>query len=296
MKLAPGLLDGRRTGRSRPTRERSRPTCRTSSPPATSCRRARHRARGRPGPAGCVHDRPLAAGRGAGRGELRREAAGRRQGRGAGEAASGPRPPGAAGAEPRLCAAPDDFAELEPALTEAEARYGAERCLDCGPCSECGQCVAVCEADAIDLTMRDAEVELEVGAIIVATGFKPFDPQRIPEYGYGKYPNVYTSLEVERLLNASGPTQGEIVMRNGGRPRRSASSTASARGTPVQRLLLPRVLHVLAEARPPDQGAHRGRGLQLLHRHADPGQGVRGVLQQGAWRRACTSSVAASPR
>ena len=119
----------------------------------------------------------------------------------------------------RLVVAPHDFAEVEPPLTEEEARYGAERCLDCGPCSECGQCVAVCEANAIDLTMREREVELEVGTIILATGYKTFDPQRIPEYGYGTYPNVYTSLEVERLLNASGPTQGEIVLRNGERPQ-----------------------------------------------------------------------------
>ena len=119
----------------------------------------------------------------------------------------------------RFAAAPADFAELEPPLTEAEARYGAERCLDCGGCSECGQCIAVCEADAIDLAMCDTEVELDVGAIIVATGFKPFDARRIPEYGYGRYPNVYTAPEVERLLNASGPTQGEIVLRGGEHPR-----------------------------------------------------------------------------
>ena len=119
----------------------------------------------------------------------------------------------------RFAAAPTDFAELEPPLTEAEARYGAERCLDCGGCSECGQCIAVCEADAIDLAMSDTEVELDVGAIIAATGYKPFDARRIPEYGYGKYPNVYTAPEVERLLNASGPTQGEIVLRSGERPR-----------------------------------------------------------------------------
>ncbi len=126
-------------------------------------------------------------------------------------------------AEPRaasavLSAAPHDFEELEPGLTEEEALTGAQRCLDCGPCSECGQCVAACELDAIDLNQRERERELKVGAVVVATGFKPFDPHRIPEYGYGKYPNVYTSLEVERLLNASGPTQGEIVMRDGRRP------------------------------------------------------------------------------
>ena len=119
----------------------------------------------------------------------------------------------------RFATAPADFAELEPPMTEAEARYGAERCLDCGVCSECGQCITACQADAIDLAMRDTTVDLDVGAIIVATGFKPFDAGRIPGYGYGKYPNVYTAPEVERLLNASGPTQGEIVLRGGGRPR-----------------------------------------------------------------------------
>ena len=184
-------------------------------------RRARHRERGRPGAAGRRHDRPLAAGPGPGRSRLRREAAGGGQGRGAGQAPRRhsrcePRPqPQAA----RLIPTPRDFESVEPPLTEQEARHGAQRCLDCGVCSECRQCVAVCEADAIDLSMRERDVELEVGAIIAATGFKPFDPKRIPEYGYGTYPNVYTSLEVERLLNASGPTQGEMVLRTGGRPR-----------------------------------------------------------------------------
>jgi heterodisulfide reductase subunit A2 len=117
-----------------------------------------------------------------------------------------------------LSATPVDFNELEPALTEEEALAGAQRCLDCGPCSECAQCVAACPLDAIDLSQREREREVEVGAIVLATGYKPFDARRIPAYGYGKYPNVYTSLEVERLLNASGPTQGEIVMRDGGRP------------------------------------------------------------------------------
>ena len=117
-----------------------------------------------------------------------------------------------------LCATPVDFDELEPALSDEEALAGAQRCLDCGPCSECAQCVAACPLDAIDLGQHEREQELEVGAIVVATGFKPFDGRRIPAYGYGKFANVYTSLEVERLLNASGPTQGEVVMRDGGRP------------------------------------------------------------------------------
>ena len=124
--------------------------------------------------------------------------------------------PRAAGAE--LSPTPVDFEELEPPLTGEEALAGAQRCLDCGPCSECAQCVAACPLDAIDLDQHEREQEFEVGAIVLATGYKPFDARRIPAYGYGKYPNVYTSLEVERLLNASGPTQGEVVLRDGSRP------------------------------------------------------------------------------
>ena len=54
----------------------------------------------------------------------------------------------------------------------------------------------------------------------MTTGFKAFDPSVIPYYGYGKYPNVYTSLEVERLLNAGGPTAGKLVLRDGSTPKR----------------------------------------------------------------------------
>lgn len=84
-------------------------------------------------------------------------------------------------------------------------------------------CVTACNEvalrDAIDFDQKDQIYDLEVGAILVTTGFKTFDPARSPEYGYGRYPNVYTSLEVERLVNASGPTSGEIVMRDGEAPK-----------------------------------------------------------------------------
>ena len=73
-----------------------------------------------------------------------------------------------------------------------------------------------------------------MGAIVVATGFKAFDPSVIPYYGYGKYPNVYTSLEVERLINAGGPTSGKFVLRDGSTPKRGgASSIAWAAATPT---------------------------------------------------------------
>lgn len=80
-------------------------------------------------------------------------------------------------------------------------------------------CAEVAGRKAIDFNQKEELVEMEVGAVILATGFKTFDAMRMPEYGHGKYPNVYTSLEVERLVNASGPTGGEIVMRNGQKPK-----------------------------------------------------------------------------
>lgn len=82
-----------------------------------------------------------------------------------------------------------------------------------GKCSQ--NCAKVCDRNAIDFTMKDEEVDIEVGTIILSTGFKPFDPKDAPYYGYGKFDNVFTSLEVERLVNASGPTEGHVVLRDG---------------------------------------------------------------------------------
>ncbi|MBD3268254.1 FAD-dependent oxidoreductase [bacterium] len=95
-----------------------------------------------------------------------------------------------------------------------------ENCLHfkTGKCKE--TCVEACaDRGAINFEQQDTLEEYDVGAIIVSTGYQIFDATRIPYYGYGKYPNVYTSLEVERLLNAAGPTGGEMRMRNGRVPK-----------------------------------------------------------------------------
>jgi len=81
-------------------------------------------------------------------------------------------------------------------------------------------CIEACgDRHAINLQMLETTEEVEVGNIILATGFKAFDAKRTPDYGYGLYPNVYTALEVERLVNASGPTGGEVVLRDGRTPQ-----------------------------------------------------------------------------
>jgi heterodisulfide reductase subunit A len=100
-------------------------------------------------------------------------------------------------------------------MTEEDAIAEAMRCLQCGICSECNQCVHVCGPLAIAHTMTEEYLDLEVGNIILATGYEPFDAERISQYGYGRYPNVFTSMEIERMLSGSGPTGGRILLRDG---------------------------------------------------------------------------------
>ncbi len=106
------------------------------------------------------------------------------------------------------------FDEVETAMTEVDAKQEASRCLNCGVCSECMACVAACEAKAIDHTMTDTEEILPVGSIILATGYDLLDPTPIKPLGYDRFANVFTSLEFERLSNATGPTGGQILMRD----------------------------------------------------------------------------------
>jgi heterodisulfide reductase subunit A len=79
----------------------------------------------------------------------------------------------------------------------------------------CKACEKFCPTDAIDFDQQDEVFELEVGNIILATGYDLFDARRVTNYGYGRLANVFTSLEMERLTNAAGPTSGEIVLRDG---------------------------------------------------------------------------------
>ncbi len=112
-----------------------------------------------------------------------------------------------------------DFAEVELGFNEKMAIEEAKRCLNCGVCSECLECVKACEPKAINFEQEDKFVEVEVGSIIVATGFNVFDPTPISQYGYKRLDNVITGLEFERLVNSTGPTTGNIVLKDGSIPR-----------------------------------------------------------------------------
>lgn len=78
----------------------------------------------------------------------------------------------------------------------------------------CTLCKDSCPFGAIDYEVKDEIIERNVGAIIIATGFELFNPSEIPELGYGKIPEVYTSLEFERILSQTGPTNGKLLMKN----------------------------------------------------------------------------------
>jgi heterodisulfide reductase subunit A-like polyferredoxin len=86
----------------------------------------------------------------------------------------------------------------------------------------CGVCQMLCETDAIDFNQQDETVDLDVGSIIVATGFELWDPASLSQYSYGKSPNIMTAMEFERLSNAGGMTGGEILLADGTKPERVA--------------------------------------------------------------------------
>ena len=113
----------------------------------------------------------------------------------------------------------EGFAEVELGFDEKTAIEEAKRCLNCGVCSECLECIKVCEPEAINHEMVDKIIEAEVGNIIIATGYGTFKPSGIYQYGYGQLDNVITALEFERMVNASGPTDGEIVLKDGTHPK-----------------------------------------------------------------------------
>jgi len=87
---------------------------------------------------------------------------------------------------------------------------------------KCRACEKFCQRGAIDFDQHDKMIEIEVGAIILATGFQNFDPRRAPQYGYSNLDNVITSMEMERMINSGGPTQGEVHLKNGRKPEKIA--------------------------------------------------------------------------
>ncbi len=117
----------------------------------------------------------------------------------------------------------DNFVEVESGYDDASAQAEAARCLACGICSECMSCAFACGVKAINHDDVERTSTVNVGAVILAPGYQIYNAQLSEEFGLGRYPNVVTSLQYERLLSASGPTKGHVQRpSDGAGPRRIA--------------------------------------------------------------------------
>ncbi len=115
------------------------------------------------------------------------------------------------------------FAEVERGYSEEQAKAEASRCLACGLCSECLSCVYVCGVKAINHDEVERVEEINVGAVILAPGYQAYNAKLSQEFGFGRFPNVVTALQFERLLSASGPTAGHVKRpSDSARPRKIA--------------------------------------------------------------------------
>ncbi len=106
-----------------------------------------------------------------------------------------------------------------PQAVPLRAVVDKESCLflSKGKCKK--SCVEACKAEAINFEQKEEVVEREVGSIILATGYDLYDPHLLPQYGYGVYENVITNLQFERLASPSGPTRGEVLLKDGAVPK-----------------------------------------------------------------------------
>ncbi len=103
------------------------------------------------------------------------------------------------------------FQEINLGFDTEQAVAEAARCINCGLCSECMQCVIACQAGAIAHQQGPQTLDLNVGAVVLAPGFQTYDPSLYAAYHYAQYPGVLTSLEFERILSASGPYAGHLI-------------------------------------------------------------------------------------
>ncbi|MGA2326357.1 MAG: FAD-dependent oxidoreductase [Bryobacteraceae bacterium] len=103
-----------------------------------------------------------------------------------------------------------DFTEIDLGYSPEQAIAEAKRCLACGLCSECMQCVKACSAGAICHDQQPTEFEIDAGSVILTPGFEEFQASLRGEFGHGRYANVLSSVQFERMLSAAGPTGGHV--------------------------------------------------------------------------------------
>jgi heterodisulfide reductase subunit A len=150
-------------------------------------------------------------------------------------------------------------------------------------CDTCQKCVEVCPTRAVDLRAASVDLDIHVGVVILALGFQPFDARSMPELGLGRYKNVITSMQYERLASRSGPTEG-VVLRLGWQLAEEDRLAAMRRfARPAQRVLLLHLLHVCHQGSDAGDAARAWRRVPHLHHgRARLQQGVQRLLQAGA--------------
>jgi heterodisulfide reductase subunit A-like polyferredoxin len=111
-----------------------------------------------------------------------------------------------------------DFREIDLGFTPEQAVAEAKRCLACGLCSECGLCTKACGPGAIDHAMQPSERTVRVGSVVLTPGYEEFQASLRGEFGHGRYANVLSSVQFERMLSASGPTEGHVQRPSDGKP------------------------------------------------------------------------------
>ncbi|MDE2181547.1 MAG: FAD-dependent oxidoreductase [Alphaproteobacteria bacterium] len=114
------------------------------------------------------------------------------------------------------------FECYEKAMSEAEARQEAQRCMNCAECSQCMECVSVCAPKCIDFAQKPTPLSLNVGAVVVSTGFKILDPATKELLGYGRFPDVISGPQMDRLLAPTRPYNAVLRPSDGKEPERIA--------------------------------------------------------------------------
>lgn len=110
------------------------------------------------------------------------------------------------------------FACYEQVMTEEEVRQEAQRCMNCGECSQCMECVSVCAPKCIDFAQKPTPLSLNVGAVVVSTGFQILDPATKELFGYGRFPNVISGPQMDRLLAPTRPYNAVLRPSDGKEP------------------------------------------------------------------------------
>ncbi|MDE2111119.1 MAG: FAD-dependent oxidoreductase [Alphaproteobacteria bacterium] len=114
------------------------------------------------------------------------------------------------------------FECYEKVMTEAEARQEAQRCMNCGECSQCMECVNACPPKCIDFAQKPAPLSIRVGAVVVSTGFKILDPATKELLGYGRFPDVISGPQMDRLLAPTRPYNAVLRPSDGKAPEKIA--------------------------------------------------------------------------